>query len=358
MSHVLQPPLLSDLQPLDAAPAPPAEASGLGDALAFGPRGLELDGVPLADVAREHGTPVYVYGAATLRRRLAELRAALASTGAPSRLHYAMKGCRFAPVLDLIRREGDIGIDAVAPREVERALAAGFVPAEISMTASMLSNRELRQLHAWGVHLDLDSRSALRRWSAICGAGKEVGLSLAFGRLGVEAGHEEGSGPQGFVASSIETAEYAASLGLVLDQLHVQAGGGWQVGAAPQLAAAFARLARIARAIPSVRTLHVGGGLCRRERAGDEPLSPASWAELLRDHLAPTGCTLVCDPGAFFAASSGVLLADADSVEGRSGPDLPRLDAGGPVAVYAAGPHGARTASAPSLRGAPVEILL
>ncbi len=48
-------------------PAPP---SWLGDTLSVGPRGLALDGVALADVAREHGTPLYVYGAAAVRRRI------------------------------------------------------------------------------------------------------------------------------------------------------------------------------------------------------------------------------------------------------------------------------------------------
>src|SRR5262249_14971779 len=63
----------------------------LDDALSVGPHGLELDGVPLGDVAREHGTPVYAYGARTVRRRLGELRAALRSAGAPFRIQYAMK---------------------------------------------------------------------------------------------------------------------------------------------------------------------------------------------------------------------------------------------------------------------------
>ncbi len=308
---------------------------GFGDALALGPRGLELDGVPLADVARAHGTPLYVYGAATLRRRLAELRAALASTGVPFRIHYAMRGCRFAPVLDLVRQERDVGIDACSPREVERAIAAGFTPAEISVTASMLSNRDLRQLAGRGVHLNLDTRSALRRWGAICGPGRAVGLSVAGG-----AG---GFGPDAALAA----AAHASTLGLEVDQLHLDAGGAPQASAAPLLAAAFAQLAALARAIPTVRTLHVGGGLCWRRRPvtmgpraapdpglqpspEDEPLLPAVWAELLREHLAPTGCSLACDPGAFFAASSRVLLADG----------------------YA------RAASDPRLRSSPAEVLV
>ncbi len=327
----------------------------LTDALVLGPRGLELDGVPLADVARRHGTPVYVYGAATLRRRLAELRAALASTGAAFRIHYAMRGCRFAPVLELVRQQRDIGIDACSPREVLRAIAAGFAPEEISVTASMLSNRDLRHLAGRGVRLNVDSPSALRRWAAICGPGRTAGLSIAAGAFGFA--------PE----VALGAAAHVASMGVPVDRLHMHAGGDLDAGAATQLAASFARLSALAQAIPTVRTLHVSGGIGWRGHpvgdggAGqpeDEPLTLALWADLLRVHLAPTGCVLACDPGAFFAASSGVLLADASAVEARPGKRLPRLDAGGPMAVYPAGACGARTASGPSLRGAPAEVLV
>ena len=318
----------------------------LPDALALGPGGLELDGVSLADVARRHGTPVYVYGAATLRRRLAELRAALLSTGAPFHLHHAMRGCRFGPVLELMRQERDVAIDACSTREVDRALAAGFAPAEISVTASMLSNRELRHLAGRRVHLNVDTRSAVRRWAAICGPGHAVGLSLA--------GATFGFGPE----TALAAAAQAASMGIAVDQLHVSAGADLPASAAPLLAATFARLAAVARAIPTVRTLHVSGGLCWRQRPEDEPLSPAIWAELLRVHLAPTSCALACDPGAFFAASSGVLPADAGTEEARPGPRHPRLDGGGPMAVYAASAHRSHAPSGPSLRAAPAEVLV
>ncbi|MBU6437201.1 MAG: diaminopimelate decarboxylase, partial [Betaproteobacteria bacterium] len=50
---------------------------------------LELDGVPLADIAAKHGTPTYVYSAQALRDNFDAYAVALA--GRPHRICYAMK---------------------------------------------------------------------------------------------------------------------------------------------------------------------------------------------------------------------------------------------------------------------------
>jgi diaminopimelate decarboxylase len=311
----------------------------LGDALGVGPRGLTLDGVCLADLAGELGTPLYVYGARTLRRRIAELRTALGSTGAAFRIHYAMKAARFRPVLEVLRGEG-VGIDACSPREVELAASTGFSPAEISVTVSMPSNGDLEHLCAQGVHVNLDTRSALRRWAAIRGAGGTVGLRV---NPGVRVGWGEdpklcyGNSKFGIDPESVvDTAEYAASLGLCVDEVHVHAGWGLQAGAAPAIGAMFARIAGIARAIPTVRTINLGGGLCWRQRAEDEPLPLSAWADLVREHIAPTGCVVACEPGTFVAAAAGVLLARVNTVEARSSGTWVGVDAGHNVNCYAA----------------------
>lgn len=323
--------------PVTQAPATPW---WLGDALTAGPRGLELDGAAIADVAREHGTPVYVYGSRTLQRRVAEIRGALVKTGAPFRIHYAMKAARFAPLLKVLRREADVAIDACSPREVEWALGLGFTPAEISVTASMTSDRDLKHFARQGVHVNLDSLSALRRWASIGGPQATVGLRI---NPMVQVGWGEdpklsyGGSKFGFDADAIlDAADYAASLGLSVDEVHMHAGWGMQSSAAPLLAAVFARLASVSRAIPTVHTVNVGGGLCWRQRAEDDPLTVSAWAALLREHLAPTGVTIACEPGTFLAASSGVLVAEVNTVETRQSGTWVGIDAGHNINCYAA----------------------
>ncbi len=328
------------------APPPPLPASPneppfwLGDALQVGEHGLELDGNPISRLAQQYETPFYLYSAATIKRRLAELRTALHSAGAPFRIHYAMKANRFLPLLSLLRREGDLGIDACSPREVEHAVAAGFLPSEISVTASMLSNRDLMAFARYGVHLNVDSRSVLRRQVATVGSNRRIGLRID---PAIRVGWGEnsklsyGASKFGFdIDDVLDAAAYANSLGLEVDTLHMHAGWGLQQSAAPQLAAVFAKMAALAAAIPTVHTINVGGGLCSRQRFEDAPLSVQTWAALLKKHLAPTGCTLVCEPGTFVVASCGVLIVTVNTVEVRRSGTYIGIDAGHNINVYPA----------------------
>lgn len=83
---------------------------------------LYCDGVRLADLAAEHGTPLYVYSAATIRENFRRLDKAL--DGLDHRICFAMKANSNLAVLDLLAREG-AGFDIVSGGELFRVLKAG-----------------------------------------------------------------------------------------------------------------------------------------------------------------------------------------------------------------------------------------
>lgn len=109
---------------------------------------LEMDGVPLAELAQQQGTPLYVYSRATIQRQLHRLLATLASTTEHFAVFYAMKANRFPGVLQAVRDVPGAGVDTCSPREVDAALAAGFPPELISFNAGMLSSRDLAHVAA------------------------------------------------------------------------------------------------------------------------------------------------------------------------------------------------------------------
>ena len=95
----------------------------------YGPEGLACEGVPLARIAAEVGTPVYVYSRATLERHFTVFRDALVAAGIVDPLvAYAVKANSNVAVLKVL---GDLGAgaDTVSEGEVRRALAAG-IPGE------------------------------------------------------------------------------------------------------------------------------------------------------------------------------------------------------------------------------------
>jgi len=83
---------------------------------------LCCEGVALTELASEHGTPLYVYSAKTIRDHYRRLDQALA--GLDHRVCFAMKANSNLAVLDLLAREG-AGFDIVSGGELFRVLKAG-----------------------------------------------------------------------------------------------------------------------------------------------------------------------------------------------------------------------------------------
>lgn len=309
--------------------------------------GLALDGQPLRTLASQHGTPLYAYSSAEITRRLGLLRQALRATGLPFRIHYAMKANRFLPVLGLMRAQGDVGIDACSPREVERALQVGFAPQEVSVTAGMLSDRDLARLCRAGVHLNLDTRSVLRRLLAQPERPAAVGLRIDPAvKIGYGDKTSYGQAKFGFDFDRVpEVVRWLAQEGLQVDTLHVHCGWGMQAQALEPFGEVLARLADLAAGLPDVHTLNVGGGLGARQTEADRPLPLDGWSEAIARHLGPLGRTIACEPGTLLVAHAGVLVAEVNTIEERRGTTWVGVDAGHNLNVY------------PGYYGIPLEIV-
>src|SRR5262245_28728336 len=86
------------------------------------------EGVPLARLAAAHGTPLYVYSTAALRRQYRAFDAAFGAV--PHLVCFAMKANDHLAILRLLAREG-AGFDVVSGGELWKALRAGADPRRI-----------------------------------------------------------------------------------------------------------------------------------------------------------------------------------------------------------------------------------
>jgi diaminopimelate decarboxylase len=82
---------------------------------------LHCDNIPLTKLAERYGTPLYIYSATTIRRRLAAF--ANAFRDVPHTICYSVKANSNLSILRLLAREG-CGFDVVSGGELERVLAA------------------------------------------------------------------------------------------------------------------------------------------------------------------------------------------------------------------------------------------
>jgi diaminopimelate decarboxylase len=110
-----------------------------------------FDDVLLTNLAREHGTPLWVYDAETIRMRIRDL----------SRfdvVRYAQKANSNLAILDLVRRAGG-ELDAVSAGEIARGLKAGFAPEQIVFTADLFDARAIEAIVRHDVPVNLGSDS-------------------------------------------------------------------------------------------------------------------------------------------------------------------------------------------------------
>lgn len=87
---------------------------------------LCVDGIPLADIANEFGTPLYVYSAAAIKASYEKFENSI--SGLNGQIYFAAKANSNLAVLRLLAKLG-AGCDIVSGGEMERAITAG-IPAD------------------------------------------------------------------------------------------------------------------------------------------------------------------------------------------------------------------------------------
>ena len=145
----------------------------------FDYRGARLyaEGVALADIAAQVGTPCYVYSRAHIE---AQWRAFDQAFGGHDHLVcYAVKANSNLAVLNCLARLGS-GFDIVSVGELERVLAAGGDPNKVVFSGVGKGAHELRRALEVGIHcFNVESAAELERLNETAGAlGKRAPVSL------------------------------------------------------------------------------------------------------------------------------------------------------------------------------------
>ena len=314
--------------------------------------GLEIDNGRLAiagqdaeTFAREHGTPIFVYDLARFAENARELQAALARTGLPFVVRFALKANREPEVLAVLRALGapgsidSVGIDACSPGEVLHAIANGWLPEEISFTATNVSDRDFEAILAAGppaVHINLDAISQIERYGRRAPSTR-IGLRL---NPGAGAGYHEGLVYTGERQSKFgigpDRLDYALNAvcrsDLTIDTVHFHAGSGWLAEGLEAFEEALTRVIAMTRRLLAagypIEEVNVGGGLGRPARQNETLVDLDAYAGVLARHLGPLGVRVACEPGDFIAKDAAIQLAEVVTVERRGETTFVGLDIG------------------------------
>ncbi len=295
---------------------------------------LQIDaiaGVSVRDLARDFGTPTYVYDAATIAARIARLRRF-------DVIRYAQKANSNLAILDLMRRHGVL-VDAVSAGEIQRALAAGYPvsgdPPPIVYTADVFDRDALDLVVEHGIPVNCGSPEMIDQLGARA-PGREITLRI---NPGFGHGHSRKTNTggdhskHGIWHEEIEACvARAAAVGLRVTGVHVHIGSGADMEHLALVAEACCGFAR--RVGPGVTAISAGGGLPTPYRNEDADVNVDAyfqiWDGARRKLAAELGhaVRLEIEPGRFLVAESGSLVAEIRAVKREGANRFYLLDAG------------------------------
>ena len=229
---------------------------------------LEVGGCDLADVAREFGTPAYVYAEDDMRARARAYVEALGARTDSFEVVYAAKAFPATAAFRLMAEEG-LSCDVASAGELHLALAGGFDPARIYMHGNNKTQAELDYARERGVgHVVVDSFDEIDRLE---GTGQRVLIRVTPGiKASTHSYIQTGQADSkfGFPLSEVPRAvERCAEAGLELRGLHAH------IGSQIFDLEAFEAVAEVLRGIGEWPLLNLGGGLGIAYTTADEPPS-------------------------------------------------------------------------------------
>ena len=292
---------------------------------------LYCEEVPVRDLARQLGTPLYVYSAATLTRHFQAFASGFA--GVPHQTCFAVKACSNIAVLNLFARL-DGGADIVSGGELFRALAAGIPANRIIYSGVGKTAAELREaLRAGILMLNVESPQELDRVQQVAA---ELGVvapvafrvnpdvdpkthayistGLAKNKFGIPVTEAFAEYQRARSLPNISVQGISCHIGSQLTQI------------APFLEALRklkAFMARLAAEGIILRYLDLGGGV-GITYGEEQPPHPHEYAHAIREELGDCSCTLILEPGRVIVGNAAILVTEVQYTKVNTGGEQPK----------------------------------
>ena len=292
--------------------------------------------VPVAELVRRHGTPLYVYSQRTLTEHYEKLDRALAPVD--HLVCFAMKSNSNQAVLHTLARLGG-GFDIVSEGELRRAIAAGAEPGKCVFAGVGKTEAEIKYALQQGVYaFNVESEPELQRINRVAGSLKKTAPVALRVNPNVDA----------HTHAKITTGTYENKFGIAFEEVagvyaraaklkHLRLRG-VQMHIGSQLTSVAPFEEAVRKVLPLVTELRdrhgleffsIGGGLgivynpalesakpaFWKSAAGREILTPALYAERLLPLLQPLGLRILLEPGRFISGNAGILVTRIEYVK-------------------------------------------
>jgi diaminopimelate decarboxylase len=251
---------------------------------------LEVGGCDVVELAREFGTPAYVYAEDDMRARARAYLEAFRSRASRFEVIYASKAFPCTAAYRLFAEEG-LSTDVASGGELHLALAGGYAGERIYFHGNNKTPAELDYALEAGVgHVVVDSFDEIERLR-----GREARVMLRV--------------TPGIKLDDVQRAvESCAEAGLQLDGLHAH------IGSQVFELEGFERLAEVLSGIGNWPLLNLGGGLGIAYTRDEHPPAIEDYVDALLSR-APEDVTVLCEPGRSLVGNAGVTLYTVGTVK-------------------------------------------
>lgn len=287
----------------------------------------------LLQIAKDYGSPVYVYDAHKMEVQYKRLTAAFSKVK-HLKVNYAAKALTNISVLKFINKLG-AGLDTVSIQEVQLGLHAGFKPETIIYTPNGVSLEEIEEVAKLGVQINIDNLSILEQFGAkhpkvpVC-----IRINphiMAGGNTNISVGHIDSK----FGISIHQTPlllRIVENTNMTINGIHMHTGS--DILDIDVFIQASEILFDVARQFDALEFIDFGSGFKVPYKDNDIETNIEELGEKLTQRF-QTFCenygkdlTLAFEPGKFIVSESGYFLAKVNAIKQTTSTVFAQIDTG------------------------------
>ena len=287
----------------------------------------------LLQIAKDFGSPVYVYDAHKIETQYKRLTAAFSKVK-HLKVNYAAKALTNISVLKYINQLG-AGLDTVSIQEVQLGLHAGFKAENIIYTPNGVSLEEIEEVAKLGVQINIDNLSILEQFGT-----KHTNIPvcirinphiMAGGNTNISVGHIDSK----FGISIHQTPlllRIVENTNMTINGIHMHTGS--DILDIDVFIQASEILFDVARQFDSLEFIDFGSGFKVPYKENDIETNIEELGEKLTQRF-QTFCknygkdlTLAFEPGKFVVSESGYFLAKVNAIKQTTSTVFAQIDSG------------------------------
>ena len=276
---------------------------------------LYCEDVPLSRIAKEVGTPCYVYSHHTLVRHFRVYDSAFQNI--PHVVAFAMKANSNLAVLRLMAKEGS-GVDIVSGGELFRALKAGVPPGKIVFAGVGKKPEEIRDaLKADILMFNVESSAELQ---AINDVAASMGVKA---RVALRINPDIDPKTHPYISTGLKKSKFGIAADRAIEEFkaaaafsHIEVVGlhahiGSQLTQVAPFVESLKKVLTMVQTLAEqgipIRYLNIGGGL-GITYSDETPPEPKDLAAAIFPLVRDLKCVLIMEPGRVIVGNAGVLL--------------------------------------------------